>query len=57
MNIQAAIEPTVSQIDESIVIEARNTNVFYGDKQAIFDVDVDILANTVTAFIGPSGMR
>jgi phosphate transport system ATP-binding protein len=33
----------------------RNVDVFYGDAQAIKDVSVDILDNTVTAFIGPSG--
>jgi phosphate transport system ATP-binding protein len=34
---------------------ARRVNVFYGAKQALFDVDIDILPNQVTAFIGPSG--
>ena len=33
----------------------RNVNVFYGDKQAIFDVNVDIARNEVIAMIGPSG--
>ena len=36
-------------------ITARGVQVFYGDTHAIKDVDVDILDNTVTAFIGPSG--
>jgi phosphate transport system ATP-binding protein len=36
-------------------IKARNVKVFYGDKQALFDVDLDIPAKSVTAFIGPSG--
>jgi phosphate transport system ATP-binding protein len=36
-------------------ITARGVQVFYGDKQALIDVDVDILDKTVTAFIGPSG--
>jgi phosphate transport system ATP-binding protein len=30
-------------------------NVFYGDKQAIKDVTIDIQENVITAFIGPSG--
>lgn len=34
---------------------ARNVNVFYGDKQAIFDVSLDIGRNEVIAMIGPSG--
>ncbi len=29
--------------------------VFYGEKQALFDVDIDIMENEVTALIGPSG--
>ncbi len=36
-------------------ITARGVDVFYGDTHAIKGVDVDILDNTVTAFIGPSG--
>ncbi len=33
----------------------RNVDVFYGDKQAIFDVSMDIGKNEVIAMIGPSG--
>ena len=36
-------------------ILAQNVDVFYGDNHAIKDVSVDILDNSVTAFIGPSG--
>ncbi|ADL01012.1 phosphate ABC transporter, ATPase subunit [Brevundimonas subvibrioides ATCC 15264] len=36
-------------------IAARDVSVFYGDKQALFDVSLDIPDKTVTAFIGPSG--
>ncbi len=38
-----------------IKIRAKDVNVFYGDKQALFDVNIDIPAKSVTAFIGPSG--
>jgi phosphate transport system ATP-binding protein len=34
---------------------ARDVNVFYGAKQALFEVDLDVPARTVTALIGPSG--
>ncbi len=37
------------------VMTCRNLNIFYGEKQAVFDVDLDILKNKVTAIIGPSG--
>ena len=33
----------------------RHVDVFYGDKQAIFDVSLDIGKNEVIALIGPSG--
>ena len=34
---------------------ARNVNVFYGAKQALKDVSIDVGQENVTAFIGPSG--
>ena len=34
---------------------ARKVNLWYGDKQALFDVDLDIPDRQVTALIGPSG--
>lgn len=40
---------------EDVKISAQNVQIFYGDNQAIKDVNVDIQNNTVTAFIGPSG--
>ena len=36
-------------------ISAKNVNVFYGSKQALFDVSIDIMDKEVTALIGPSG--
>ncbi len=36
-------------------ISTRGLNVFYGDKQALFDVNLDIPRNRVTSLIGPSG--
>ncbi|HYF22594.1 MAG TPA: phosphate ABC transporter ATP-binding protein PstB [Caulobacteraceae bacterium] len=34
---------------------ARGVDVFYGDKQALFDVSLEVPDKAVTAFIGPSG--
>jgi phosphate transport system ATP-binding protein len=34
---------------------ARDVNLWYGEKQALFNVSVDILERQVTALIGPSG--
>jgi phosphate transport system ATP-binding protein len=36
-------------------IAARDISVFYGDKQALHGISLDIPDKTVTAFIGPSG--
>jgi phosphate transport system ATP-binding protein len=36
-------------------VRTRNVNVYYSEKQAIFDVGLDIGRNQVIAMIGPSG--
>ncbi|MTI89060.1 MAG: phosphate ABC transporter ATP-binding protein [Balneolaceae bacterium] len=36
-------------------LQAHNVNAWYGDFKAIKNINMDIEANTVTAFIGPSG--
>jgi phosphate transport system ATP-binding protein len=52
--------PIVSAPDRSVegrpdVITCRNVNLFYGEKQALFDITIGCKKNAVTAFIGPSG--
>jgi len=42
------------QVDDP-KISTRNVNVYYGEKQAIFDASLDIGRNEVIAMIGPSG--
>ena len=56
----AAVTPAVQGAGRhapapEIKVAARGVNVFYGSKQALFDVDIDIPERSVTAFIGPSG--
>lgn len=47
---------TVGQpLSDNAKMSMRDVNVFYGDKQAIFDVNLDIAQNEVVAMIGPSG--
>ena len=41
--------------NSKIKIKAKNLNVFYGKKQALFDINLDINQKEVTALIGPSG--
>ena len=44
-----------SQSNEEIKISSESVDVYYGGKQALFDVSLDIEKNSVTSFIGPSG--
>ncbi len=39
----------------TLKVTARDVCVFYGEKQALFNVKVDIADKSVMAFIGPSG--
>jgi phosphate transport system ATP-binding protein len=36
-------------------IQAKNVDVYYGDKKALSNINLSIIPNTITAFIGPSG--
>ena len=37
------------------VLKIENVNLFYGEKQALKNINLDLYKNQVTAFIGPSG--
>ena len=53
---RGAFAGTVGEIEvDDPRIRARGVNVFYGDKQAIIDVSLDIGRNQVLSMIGPSG--
>ena len=47
--------PKVAAMNETTKVSARDVQVYYGDKHAIKDVNIEIRPRTVTAFIGPSG--
>ena len=51
--------PRQSPEDDSKVHPVKLTlnqvNFFYGDRQALFNIDIEIVKNQVTSFIGPSG--
>ncbi len=42
-------------VSEDICLDVREVSLFYGDKQALKDISLEIPKNRVTAFIGPSG--
>jgi phosphate transport system ATP-binding protein len=50
-NVDGKGPATVKQYKVSI----RNLDAWYGSKQALKNINLDVKANTVTAFIGPSG--
>ena len=37
------------------ILNVRNLNLYYGEKQALFGINLEIKKNEVTALIGPSG--
>jgi phosphate transport system ATP-binding protein len=49
-----AILPSADSTHPGTII-AKDFSFFYGEKQALFDVNLTIPARSVTAFIGPSG--
>ena len=42
-------------VANEVKISIRNVNFWYGEKQALMDVSLDIHQNEVIAFLGPSG--
>ncbi len=58
MNNMTTIETMMTKKAEPMpeaTISAKNVQVYYGEKHAIKDVNIDIRPRSVTAFIGPSG--
>ena len=39
----------------SDIISVKDLNLWYGNNQALYDIDLGILEKSITAFIGPSG--
>lgn len=44
-----------NNIEEKVKIKTNNLNLWYGEKQALKNINFDIYNNTITALIGPSG--
>lgn len=44
-----------SEIKQSIIAQASNLNLFYGDFHALKNINFEVYKNTVAALIGPSG--
>jgi len=58
-NVTPALDPqgttASAPAKRATKVDARDVDVFYGDKQALDKVTIEIPENKVTAFIGPSG--
>ena len=48
-------ERAMAEKTNAVKMRGEDVCVHYGEKQALFDVNLDILENQVTAMIGPSG--
>ncbi|MCD2183582.1 phosphate ABC transporter ATP-binding protein PstB [Rhizobium sp. GN54] len=59
MNImtEAATEELLEKKMNAVPLKmvGKDVSVFYGDKRALYDVNLNVRENTVTALIGPSG--
>ncbi|MEO6012639.1 MAG: phosphate ABC transporter ATP-binding protein PstB [Devosia sp.] len=56
MNIQTNLAQATSPVNNALPkMTGEKVGVFYGTKQALFDVDLEIGENRVTSLIGPSG--
>ena len=55
MNIQTEQNSNINVKDKLDIIVAKNVDVFYGSKQALENITIDIPENQVTSLIGPSG--
>ena len=57
MLTEAAVEKALDQKMSNVPYKmiGKDVSVYYGEKRALFDVNLNIRENTVTALIGPSG--
>jgi phosphate transport system ATP-binding protein len=51
----AVTKPKLNSTNQSYKLQAMNVYVFYGDFQALNDISLNVIENSITAFIGPSG--
>ncbi|HEU4964917.1 MAG TPA: phosphate ABC transporter ATP-binding protein PstB [Bacilli bacterium] len=50
---QATVQETTQATQEKLRVQ--HLNLFYGDNQALHDINLSVPAGSITAFIGPSG--
>jgi phosphate transport system ATP-binding protein len=55
VKVSDVAQAPASALSNETKVVARDVNVYYGEKRALFDVSLDIPERSVTALIGPSG--
>jgi phosphate transport system ATP-binding protein len=55
LQVKPAAQPAAKAPTADAKVSARTVSVFYGEKQALFDVSLEMPERSVTALIGPSG--
>ena len=55
MSALGRTKQSLNLANEEVAIEVPGLNLYYGEKQALYDVCLNIPKQRVTAFIGPSG--
>ena len=55
LHVQVDHDRADAAVSHDVKVRAAGVNVFYGDKQALFDVGLEMADRAVTALIGPSG--
>jgi phosphate transport system ATP-binding protein len=55
LQVKPAAQPAAKAPIADAKVSARTVSVFYGEKQALFDVSLEMPERSVTALIGPSG--
>ena len=51
--VEKALDQKMNTVSHKMV--GKDVSVYYGEKRALFDVNLNVRENTVTALIGPSG--
>lgn len=49
------MEMKESASNSEVAIDIQDVNLWYGEKQALYDVSMKVKKNAITALIGPSG--
>jgi phosphate transport system ATP-binding protein len=56
ININSIVTPQSKAFGQyDVCIKVENLNLFYGEKQALHNINMEMLKKRVTAYIGPSG--